>query len=332
MRHPRRNLHSIAVANRNVLLPDGNNDTDDRISQPERFDVATGTFHLTGGAWQNPRSFPRVERLADGRVLIFDGTTDGFFSSTTTPSPAEIYDPARDSFSPTVRRPNKRLAGSATLLDSGEVLLAGGTLVEPNCDLCSSAEAHLYRPASGTLSATGNLTGPREAFTATRLEDGRVLIVGGLNIVGVLASPPFPRIRTAEVYDPRTGQFSAVGALAVGRQQHTATLLPNGMVLIAGGSDQGVGPRDNPAIATAELFDPQTNAFVPTGSMRHARELHTATLLENGLVLIVGGFNDVDPTSPARSTAELYDFRTGTFTLAPNPNLERHSHAAVAVH
>jgi hypothetical protein len=91
------------------------------------------------------------------------------------------------------------------------------------------------------------------------------------------------------------------------RAAHTATLLLDGKVLIAGGfREEGTSEL---AIASAEIFDPATNSFTPTGDMNEPRDGHTATLLPNGQVLIVGGWNQAGRSS----TAELYDPKTGTF-------------------
>jgi len=107
-----------------------------------------------------------------------------------------------------------------------------------------------------------------------------------------------------------SGQFTPTGNMAMARAHHTATLLPNGKVLIAGGEgDEGnLQPLDS-----AELYDPSTGMFTPTGSMTPVRTWHTATLLANSKVLIAGGSNRGDTFQPLAS-AELYDPSTGMFT------------------
>ena len=153
-------------------------------------------------------------------------------------------------------------------------------------------------PSPGTWSPTGSLATGRSSHTATLLPNGKVLVVGGTNFGGYLAS--------AELYDPAAnggvGAWTPTGSLTTARASHTATLLPNGKVLVAGGQTGGV------ALASAELYDPAANsgagAWTPTGSLATARKYHTATLLPNGKVLVVGGGT---PFFGSDTSAELYD-------------------------
>lgn len=163
----------------------------------------------------------------------------------------------------------------------------------------------------GQFGPTGAMTVVRSGQTATLLLDGRVLLAGGSND------------NTAELYDPKTGTFSQTGPMNVVRVRgQTATLLQDGRVLIAGGTDDSLS--GNP-LASAELYDPGTGRFVPTGSMVHPRSGHTATLLPDGGVLIVG---DYDPSFNSHATAELYDPITGQFVPTGSPVDPRNGHAA----
>jgi multimeric flavodoxin WrbA len=169
-----------------------------------------------------------------------------------------------------------RASHTSTVLNNGMVLIAGGY----NGNVLASAE--LYNPATGTFTPTGSLKTARLYHTATLLNNGRVLIVGGNAENGnILAS--------AELYNPATGTFTPTGSLNTARELHTATMIQgamiNGMVLIAGG--QGSGG----ALASAELYNPTTGTFAATGSLNTARLYHTATLLNNGTVLIAGGYD-----------------------------------------
>jgi hypothetical protein len=143
------------------------------------------------------------------------------------------------------------------------------------------------------------------------------------------------------VYDPATNTFAAVNSMMEPRAHHTATLLPNGKVLIAGGgvtsSALGVGPLDfTPQLMvvlpsnTAELFDPQTGTFAPAGTMNTGRSSHTATLLPDGTVLLCGGAIGWFTTSGyvSENTAEIYDPATGSFKDASTMNTGKFWHTA----
>ena len=144
----------------------------------------------------------------------------------------------------------------------------------------SGASADLYDPATGKFSKTGSMKTGRWLQTATLLPDGRVLILGG-------RSPRDSVYRSAETFDPRSGKFSSAGSMGEGRQQHTATLLPDGRVLIAGGYwSDGQKWR---VLSSTEIYDPTTGKFSSTGSMGAPRQGHSATLLNDGRVLIASG-------------------------------------------
>jgi hypothetical protein len=221
---------------------------------------------------------------------------------TATPSPTAAT--ATVSTAASLRPPGKFVAtGSmtvgrdshtATLLLDGRVLMVGGE----GDGAASSAE--LYDPATGKFTKTGSLHQGRDDQTATLLKDGRVLIAGGMGWVG----NSWSELASAELYDPATGEFSLTGSMTDSRVFHTATLLRDGRVLIAGGRDSA-GTGGVSGVSSAEVFDPSTGEFTATQQMTHGRMFHTATLLADGRVLLVGGNGD--------SSAEVYDPGTGTF-------------------
>ena len=208
------------------------------------------------------------------------------------------------SWVPTGNMINPRFAPAATLLPSGKVLVTGGN---PGGGKSSLATAELYDPATGTWSATGSMSLAREFHTMTLLPTGKVLVAGGVDY-----GPAPPAI--AELYDPDTGQWTKTGAMLLARLVgHTATLLPTGKVLVVGG--RGGGDNFGHPSANAELYDPATGEWHPTGALSTERTYHTATLLASGQVLVLGG---LDGNAIYSASAELYDPSTGTWTpVAP---------------
>jgi hypothetical protein len=164
---------------------------------------------------------------------------------------------------------------------------------------------------------TGSLNYARDSFTATVLQNGQVLIAGGIGYGAAF-------VPTCELYNPNTGTFSKTGNLNIPRFSHTATLLNNGTVLIAGGLVDNSGTSTE--TATAELYNPSTGTFALTGSMTVALSGHTATLLGSGMVLIAGGEGPPPVGYPA--AAELYNPTPGTFSNTGNLNTPRSSHTA----
>jgi hypothetical protein len=202
-----------------------------------------------------------------------------------------------------------RYGQTATRLSDGRVLIAGGFSTADH----GLAAAEIFDPKSGTFTSTGSMMVARVAHTATLLPDGRVLVTGGLDL-----ADPGTEWASAELYDPNTGTFHVAGSMSSPRSGHTATLLSDGEVLIAGDAGEATGP-------TADLFDPKTSTFRQTGSMITPRDGHSATLLNNGEVLIVGGS---DQSLDFLTSAELYDPKTGTFRATGSMETARLGHTA----
>ena len=232
------------------------------------------------------RAWPRG-RAALAGVFVLTLLVGAIFNPPATAS-------AQGTFSATGSMSTPRENPTMTLLQNGQVLVAGGS--NSSGDLAS---AELYNPGTGKWVATGSMTAARYTHTATLLPNGLVLIAGGANSSGDLAS--------AELYNPVTWTFTATGSMTTPRENHTATLLQNGLVLIAGGNNSS-GP-----LASAELYNPATGTFTATGPMTTLRYVPTATLLQNGQVLVAGGING-GGTGNYLSSAELYNPAAGTFS------------------
>ena len=206
---------------------------------------------------------------------------------------------------------------SATLLTTGNVLVAGGIGAAGT----PIATSEIYRPTFGTFTSVGAMTTSRAYHAATTMQDGRVLITGGVDAGNnVLAQ--------AEIYDPAAGTFTVTGSMATARAYHTATLLADGKILVAGGSESADLAAGVP-LADIELFDPATGTFTtPAGlALAGARYYHTATRLKDGnRVLLAGG---VGSGGAKLASAEIYDLTTGAITAAAPMLTGRWLHNAV---
>jgi hypothetical protein len=263
-------------------------------------------FVLTGNL-NTARELHTATLLTNGTVLIAAGQNSSLGSPYL--NSAELYNAATGTFMLTGNLNTARDSHTATLLNNGMVLIAGGM----GSGAVATSAAELYNPATGTFTPTGNLNTARYSHTATLLNNGMVLIAGGIDGNGNVSI-------TAELYNPATGTFTATGSLNTARYQHTATLLNTGLVLLAGGASSG-----GSALLSAELYNPATGSFTPTGTLNTARFQHTATLLNNGTTLMAGG---IDGNGNISSTAELYNSAAGTFTSTNSLNAARSQHTA----
>jgi WD40 repeat protein len=255
------------------------------LSTAELYNASTGTFKNASSMTEG-RGGHTATLLPNGKVLLAGGGNQGggtlpFYGVGS--ATAEVYDPTAGHFTPTGSMSRPRFGHTATVLANGKVLIVGGV---SSSSLAPTPTAEIYDPATGIFTSTGSMATARAGHTATLLPNGTVLIAGGLD-TGII-NGQIGVSSTAEIYNPATGSFSATGQMAVERSMHTATLLPNGTVLVAGGGD-----------STAEIYDSGTGSFTPTGAMEVNRSGQSATLLPNGKVLVSGGGFFL-------ATAELY--------------------------
>jgi hypothetical protein len=220
---------------------------------------------------REPRSDHAAATLEDGTVLLLGGDVSGVGATPT--AAAEIYDPTRGEFLPTGRLAVPRRPAGVVRLQDGRVLVAGGTTTGK----VVVASAELYVPGSGSFARTGDLLTARHKHAGALLPDGSVLIMGGTT-----GSNDAIELSSAELYDPASGRFRSAAPLRASRYKTAALTLPDGSVLVAGGS----------ARELAEVYDFHMVAFLRVeGGAGALRFFPTATLLPDGTALIAGGYS-----------------------------------------
>jgi N-acetylneuraminic acid mutarotase len=287
------------LPNGTVLVAGGIGPEGNATAEAEIYDPATGTWHATG-SMNVARNASSATLLPDGKVLVAGGNSIPSGVTAT----AELYDPTSGTWTLTGSMAVARNDQTATLLPNGTVLVVGG-----DNESTSWASAELYDPVSGTWSPTGSMSVPRSFLTATLLPNGNVLVAGGLPDITTNNA-----VASAELYDPARGTWSLTGSMHTARFVHTATLLPNGNVLVAGGAPSVLVPFTSTfqSLASAELYDPTTGTWTETGSMRDARSTQASTPLANGDVLVAGGIDGRGRT--VLRSAEIYDSSSGTWS------------------
>jgi endoglucanase len=246
------------------------------------------------------RTGATATRLRDGRVLVTGGQggPSGYLAS------AELYDPIANTWTAAADMSAPRALHQATLLPDGRVLVAGGTTPFPVSELSS---AEIYDPTTDSWSPAGSMPGgARWAFTMTNLASGKILITGGSLYIS-----------SAAVYDPASDTWASAGNMSTDRRFHTATLLPNGRVLIVGGFSQSNAGTPAAFPTAAELYDPTTNGWSMTGPITGGRFEHTATILPDGRVMVAGGYGPDPICCEAIASTQIYDPVGGTWTAGP---------------
>jgi hypothetical protein len=322
-----RSFHTALLLNDGkVLITAGDAGSERTMELYDPADPRGATFKAIGTTLHNMYT---TTLLDDGRVLVVG--SDQFSGDAPDATIAQLFDPRQRTTTTTGRMVEAQVGGKATLLRNGKVLFVGGVTRQPRNGPAKIANPELYDPSTSTFRLTGAfattgstffVTGGPDISAVARLSDGRVLIAG---------EP------TSEVYDPVTETFKLTGMMTTpcvlgGRPEYIggrrATLLTNGKVLLTGGAHEDCG-----RFADAELYDPSSGLFTPTGSMTRARDNHAATLMPDGTVLITGG-ESYDCAfrgcvfSGTTTSAESYDPRAGTFSRVGDMVDRRGGHTA----
>ncbi|HEX3294647.1 MAG TPA: kelch repeat-containing protein [Solirubrobacterales bacterium] len=285
-----------------VLVAGGYNDEGGGhyLASAEAFNPSTNAFSSTGiGAMSTARRGAVAAPLPDGRVLVAGGSYDDGTEHSL--ASAEVFNPATGAFTPVSSMTVARVRAAAAPLPDGRVLVAGG-----NNGSTRLLSAEVFTPSTGAFTPVNDMTADRAREAAAPLPDGRVLVAGGA------AGANGAALQSAEVFNPATKSFSSagIGAMGTARRAPAAAPLPDGRVLVAGGSNGDFGEH---YLSSAEVFNPSTNSFssVGIGAMGTARTGAVAAPLPDGRVLLAGGFDG----STRFSSAEIFA-ATNAFSFA----------------
>ena len=298
------------LPNGKVLAVGGHVTSTGAVANPGSVEIYNpgGNFWMADAAMTTPRGGHTATLLTNGKLLIAGGV-----SGSTYPLATERYDTSLGTWSAGAPMTTGRAYHTATLLNGGDVVVAGGST-----GASPTASTELYSALNNSWVSAGSLTTARTDHTATLLTSGKILVTGGRDVGG-------SSLRSVEMFNPATSMttWGAIGAMNQYRYGHTATMLPNGMVLIVGGYDTTTSTY----LATAEIYNPSAVGIDPVWRATATppsvgRVFHKAILLPNGKVLVVGGRGIGG--GPLKN-AEIYDPVSDSWTMVGEVSLARGS-------
>ncbi|MDX6770298.1 MAG: kelch repeat-containing protein [Elusimicrobiota bacterium] len=296
---PRYAHSSTLLTHGNVLVAGGINGAGAVLNTAELIQTARDGSAIDAGNMNFARSSHTATILPDGRVLV----TGGWGGAATVYNSAELYDPVTNTWSNVANNmTHARFNHTATLLNDGRVLVCGGQrdtgavpTINSSCNFfCTSNSQSGCAGAAFTFIAAPSLQQGRSIHTAVLLKDGKVWFGGGWNPA---VTPTY--LATTERFDPVLGIFNSAAPLAQGRAYHTATLMGQGKILIAGGhnaDNSTVNGASFGILRTSEIYDPVANSIIPGPSLGTRRQMHSATLTAENVVLLEGGLGNITTT------------------------------------
>jgi hypothetical protein len=290
-----RALHcAVPLLDGRVLIVGGADSAGNVLSTCEIYDPVSNSFSATGSMGTS-RVLHAAARLGDGRVLVAGGTStlvDTTTAISSTLRSAEIYNPATGSWSGAANIGGYRLAPALTSLPNGNVMCSGGVQVGYLFGIPISASSttavQVYNASSNSWSGGPSMPAGRAGhhFNQVTLADGRILMSGGVSVPSLLGATSAAPIGNADLYNPATNSWQGT-SMGQSRSLHTATRLQDGRIAVCGGAQ---GTLTAPiSVASAEVFDPNSNTWSALQGLASARSGHVAALMPDGLLVLFGG-------------------------------------------
>jgi len=280
---PRSDHTSVVLHDGRVLIIGGTGRGDKDLATVEVYDPSCEQWSAAAKLIE-PRYRHASSLLADGRVIV---TGNYLWPDDVVLDSVEVYDPVTNIWTYLANMNEERRDHTATLLENGKVLVSGGETCEGlgvckrNNDRNPTRLSELYDPATDSWSESSSMPTRISDHASVLLNDGRVLITGGIDIAGYTSF-------STQIYDSEKDSWSSARDMPTPRYLHAAVTLQDGMVLVVGGSS---ACKDGVVVNPEEVYDPFMDTWNSAGYMGASRRLHTVVLLRDGSVLVAGGYD-----------------------------------------